>query len=411
MSTEQNVLQDLKDICAQTKARYLMYEDIHTEDYERDSALFIKEMGHIGIHCDELLEKALIVPEYGGGFSIKHHDEKTCGGYTQEGNRKCLMVLPGFHEDREKETIYHEAAHVYQYKYNILDVIKNDDYTKYRTEVHANVFSTMVSLLKAKSILDYKKQKLSRFLEGVATINSDEEELIYYLSLPIELALMREIRKKGRLKTKEEFSKHGILDYKKIAFYTAQLVKKHCFSQEEFEKIKNKEITSKYEKLKRKAKAYRILGSIYVFKKERYYIKKENKHHQLEIKRLKKIAKKLAPLCENNEENKVINALCQIDNCQVYLAQDVGFFPDLELVVTEQETIPERLEEDEKKWVEETFQKIKTIYEKWKENDFFQKYFAKINDNYQRNVIWDLKEQKKKELEQRCLANMAVNER
>lgn len=411
MIIEQNILQDLEDICAQTKARYLMYDAIHTENYEQDSELFVRAMLRIGMHYDELFEKEFIVPEYGGGFCIKHKDEISSGGYTQEGNKRCLMVLPGYVEDREKQTIYHEAAHVYQYKYNILDVTKDDDYTIYQTEVHANVFSAMVSLLKAKNVLEYKKEQLSRFAEGIANVNEKDETFYYYTSLPVELELMKEIRRKGRQKTLDEFSKHGILDYKKIAFYTAQLVKRYCYSKEEFEKIKKEEFVPTYERLKRKARAYRLLGKVYLFKKNKYYEKKINRHYKIDLKRIEKLKEKMNPLPENSEENKAINALCKIDNIQITLVQGMGVFPDLEMVVADEEEIPERLKQEEKEKVKDAFEKIKEIYQEWKDNAFFQTYFKKINNLGQRDELWALKEQKKKEIVRKNFALGLTNER
>ena len=48
MLSKEEVISDLNTICAQTKARWLCYDDIHTVDLQADTARYLKELKRIG---------------------------------------------------------------------------------------------------------------------------------------------------------------------------------------------------------------------------------------------------------------------------------------------------------------------------------------------------------------------------
>ncbi len=417
MLSKDEVIEDLNDVCNQTKARWLCYDDIHTIDFKKDAELFISEMARLGYSKRDLLLLHKIELSYTGGAEIVHEQEACGSGYTirSKKNKNQLVVLSGFETDFDKYTIYHECGHLYQFKYNMFNINHQNEYNTYLVETHANTFATMVMLLKADNVLEYKKRKLYRMANGVSFANDERKELIYYVSLPIELALMREIRKKGRLKTKEEFSKHGILDYKKIAFYTAQLVKKHCFSQEEFEKIKNKEITSKYEKLKRKAKAYRILGETYWNYIKSKCLRRIKRHNKINQKREHLVIEKIQPLPQTDKETEIINAACLLDTYQIRMIYEYDIWEAIGKLKKADETlnIPDEIKSDSKKIneAEETFKKMHRIYQKHKDNKLFQELFEKIEFIDTRDEVWQLKEKKAKEIERQNFRFGLSNER
>lgn len=402
MLTVDAVKEDLNFICAQTNAHWICFDDIHTQDSRRDANIYIKEMQRLGYNPYMLLSSGNIEFSYGGGLEIKHQEEAYFSGYTMNGykkNKNKLVVLSGFETDNDKHTLYHECAHLLQFKYNIFNINSRDDYTTYLTEVHANTFAAMVLLLKADNILEYKKRRLARFADGIYKINDKRAEQLYYMSLPIELQLIKQIRKNGRLNTCRQFQKNGHLDFKKIIFYTKDLVQKYAYSPQEFGQIKTNVPPLKHFIFQKRAKAYRILGQAYWQHEFIKYRKQSKRHTEIEKQRVNTRLEKVKRLPDTTEENQIINALCALDCRQVEITSQYGIFDALcSLKEKRSLEISESLKEN-KENVENIlniFKEMRAIYEKHEKNKMFQSLFLKLETLSGRDEIWALKEKARK---------------
>ena len=399
MLTAEEVRRDLNDICAQTSAHWLCYDDIHTEDKEKDVNLYLREMQRIGYSKLMLLYTGNIQLSYGGGLEIKHQVEACFSGYTRNGyqkNKNMLVILSGFDTDNDKHTVYHECAHLLQFKYNTFGIRYRNDYTTYLSEVHANTFASMVLFLKADSVLEYKKRRFGRFADGVEKIS---ENVFYYMSLPVELQLMKEIRKNGRLNTLRSFQKNGRLDFKKILFYTKDLVEKYAYSEEEFNQIKNHTPPFKHLLLQKKAYAYRLVGKAYWEYEFFRYHKKQKKHTKIEKARIQKALKKVKCLPRKTSLAEIINEICMLDCYQVEMTSKYEIFNSFYALKnnTVPLEIPSSLKEtpDKIKQIQKTFEKMRAIYQKYKENEMFQSLFEKLETFDGRDEIWALKEKER----------------
>lgn len=398
MLTVDAVKEDLNFICAQTNAHWICFDDIHTQDSQHDVSTYIKEMQRLGYNPYMLLSSGNIVFSYGGGLEINHQEEAYFSGYTMNGfnkNKNKLVILSGFETDNDKHTLYHECAHLLQFKYNIFNINSRDDYTTYLTEVHANTFAAMVLLLKADNILEYKKRRLARFADGMYKINDKRAEQLYYMSLPIELQLIKQIRKNGRLNTRRQFQKNGYFDFKKIIFYTKDLVQKYAYSPKEFEQIKTNVPPLKHLMLQKKAKAYRLLGKAYWQHEFIKYRKQSKRHTEIEKQRVNTRLEKVKRLPDTTEENQIINALCALDCRQVEITSQYGIFNAL-LCLKEKRPleISESLKANKENIenILNIFEEMRTIYEKHKKNEMFQSLFLKLETLSGRDEIWALKE-------------------
>ena len=401
MLSADEVKRDLNDICAQTNAHWLSYDDIHTENKLKDVSIYLREMQRIGYSKLMLLYAGNIELSYGGGLEIRHQEEMHFSAYTMNGrekNKNRLIVLSGFDTDNDKHTVYHECAHLFQYKYNIFNTENEDDYTTYLSEVHANTFASMVLLLKADSVLEYKKRRLARFADGVEKIT---EGMFYYMSLPVELQLMKEIRKNGRLNTVRSFQKrNGALDFKKIFFYTKNLVEKYAYSEAEFQKIKNHTPPSKHLLLQSKARAYHLVGKAYWEHEFFKYRKKIKKHTKIEKARIQAQLEKIERLPQKTCRAEIINEICRLDCYQVEMTNEHGIFNSLAALKDNSMPLevsdslkdnPNKMEETAK-----TFQKMREIYQKYENNILFQLLFKKLETLNGRDEVWALKEKERR---------------
>ena len=403
MLTADEVKRDLNDICAQTNAHWLCYDDIHTENKQKDVSTYIREMQRLGYSKLMLLYAGNIQLSYCGGLEIKHQEEMYFSGYTMNGyksNKNRLIVLSGFETDNDKHTVYHECAHLLQFKYNTFDINSRNNYTTYLSEVHANTFASMVLLLKSGSVLEYKKRRLGRFADGVEKI---AEGMFYYMSLPIELQLMKEIRKNGRLNTVRDFQKDGRLDFEKILFYTQALVEKYAYSEEEFNQIKNHTPPLKHLLLQSKARALHLLGKAY-WKHEFFkYRKKTKKHTQIEKARIKSQFEKVKRLPQNTHRAEIINEICRLDCYQVEMTAEYGIFNSLSALKdnTVSLAVSDSLKDNLNKIEDmaKTFQKMCDIYQKYKDDKLFQSLFKKIETLNGRDEVWALKEKERRKFE------------
>ncbi len=417
MLSKKEVISDLNSICAQTKARWLCYDDIHTVDWQSDTKRYLKELNRIGYSAIDSLAMGYMDLAYGGGLEINHQEEARGGGYTLNGknnNKRKLVVLSGSSRLIDYHTIYHEAGHLYQFEYNIFNVRYRDEYETYLSETHANTFAAMVLLLKAQNMIEYKKKRLALLANSVNTVNDKRKKLLYYVSLPIELELMKIIKREGRKNMRLKFSKKDNLDFKKIAFFTADLVRKYGFTREEFKKMQEGAFVKNYENLKRKAKAHRILGKAFLYQQKFLWKKQEKCHTEIEKERITKIPKRLNPLAEGNKEVRMINAACALDNFQVRLFQEYKIFDCLSEVVEDKVCkVPEEYKKNLKALEEitATFDKMKTIYQKWQDDPYFQDLTNKLLFIETRDEVWAIKEEKRKEQQKQKFQFKIQNER
>lgn len=409
MLSTKEVIEDLKFMCGQTNAHWICFDDIHTENMKADTALYLKELKRLGYLTEDLLVMGFMHPAYAGGLEIKHQEEALGSGYTLKGKGKCnkrLVVLSGFSRQIDNHTVYHEGAHLYQFEYNMFNICNRGEYETYLSETHANTFAAMVLLLKSENMLEYKKQQLSLFANSVSIVNDEckNKQFIYYLSLPIELELMKRIKKEGRRNVERKFSKKGHLDFKKIAFYTARLVRQFGFSEEEFSEIQKGKYVLRYELLKRKAKANRILGKTYRYYEKQRRKSQEHRHDAIEAKRIKIKKEKLEPLPSIGKEAEIINAACALDNFQVQLFQRYKIYDSL-LNITEGKVcvVPDELKRNKEtlEYITATYEKMQKIYHRWEKEASFQNLVSELLSSETRESVWTLKEEKRKNLKRR----------
>ncbi|HCU58449.1 MAG TPA: hypothetical protein DIC64_00525 [Alphaproteobacteria bacterium] len=417
MLSKAELQEDLNDICAQTKGRWLCYDDIHTKNLNADTTRYLKELKRLGYSKTNLLSMGYLDLAYGGGLEIRHQEESKGAGYTLDGknnNKNKLVVLSGFARQNDRHTVYHEAAHLYQFEYNIFNIRYRGEYETYLSETHANTFAAAVLLLKAKNVFEYKKQRLALFANNVNMVNDKRKKLLYYLSLPIELEMVKIIRKEGRANVRAKFEKKGRLDFKKIAFWTADLVREHAYTKEEFEKIQKGDFTLRYELLKKKAKSYRVLGRAFSLQQKLQKTAQNKRHYKIEKQRIETIKEKLKPLPEKNKQAQMINAACALDNFQVRLLQEYGIFDALSDVVDgEVCSVPDKYKQNAKALdeISATFEKMKTIYQRWQNEAYFQDLVDNLLFIETRDEVWASKEEMKKNLQRRDFEFGLQNER
>ena len=66
MLSKKEVISDLNTICAQTKAHWLCYDDIHTVDLNVDVERYLKELKRIGYSTTDSLAVGYVDLAYGG---------------------------------------------------------------------------------------------------------------------------------------------------------------------------------------------------------------------------------------------------------------------------------------------------------------------------------------------------------
>lgn len=394
------VRSDLQQICEDTYAQYLCYDDIHTTDEKKDVEKYLQALKKAGYSLRQSLKNGIISPEYGGGLKINHFGEREEAGYTLSAkNGRSLVVVSGFDTDYERNTVYHECAHLYQQKLNLFALQKDEDYRKYLQEVHANTFASMVMLLRSKTVLEYKKQQLCRIATGINTFNRTNQKHFYYLSLPLELELIKDVRRKGRKNVLKSFSKNGRLDFEKMACYTADLVEKYAYSKQQWRKILQNQSVWKYDRLKRKAKAWRVLGKKYVAYDTKKYALKQERHTLIDQQRWARVKEKLKNIPQIDEEARILNAVCAIDVWQTKLAQAYAYYEDLNSVVKNQTVyFEQKFKADSKKNILHTRDVIRDLYYQFEGRPLFEKLFAQIQDIHQRDEVWAKKFQKEKQV-------------
>lgn len=403
MPNKETLIKDLNDICQQTNGLWLCCSDIYTPDIEKDESQFLAAFQSAGFLKKDVLFHGYAALEYGGGLRFNYKDVIE-GGYTLcvPQKHKALVIFSGFETDFDQITIYHECAHLFQRKHDLFGSQKepNNKYIKYLKEVHANTFASMVMLLRAEDMLTFKKQQLSRVASDVQTVNHRTQKNIYYISLPITLELLKSIRREGRMNALQKFSQNGTLDFEKIAFYTADFVKKYAYTDFEFHKIMDNQSFSSYDALKRKAKAWHILGERYVAKEKEKEKKQEREIAYLSVtdQRNTKTQNKIKPLPETDEKSKIINAVCTIDILNTRLSQDFNIYTSLDYLIKKNVFCFRNLKDEQKKEALKICDQIAEIYQKWHKNLFFKKLFSKINHPDTRDEVWTLKQKKEREI-------------
>lgn len=402
MLSKETIIKDLNDICRQTNAEWLCALDIYTPNIKADEEKFLQAYRKVGLSKKYVIFRTEVALEYGGGLKFNYH-KLYSGGYTLQpsGEYQSLVLLSGFETAFDQSTVYHECAHLYQRKHDFFgkSSVRNETYRKYLKEVHANVFATMALLLRSEDVLSFKKQQLYCLSEDIQRFNNNDKESKFYISLPIVFELIKAVRKQGRAKTLQKFSKNGNLDFQKIAFYTADLVRKYAYNQCEFEKILRGETFSSYEIIKQKAKAWHQMGRKYVEMQHEKTMERIDHYIEVKDKRQIEIDQKLKKLEETDEKAKIINAVCEIDTCHARLSQTFGIYTDLDYVVSNKivDAYGSALSTDDKKQVSEICAQAGKIYQKWRKNVFFKRLYSKINHPDTRDEVWNMKFKKEKE--------------
>lgn len=158
-------------------------------------------------------------------------------------------------------TVYHEACHVLQKRYNCFSEFKQQviDYADktsagekisakekeefreaeiyhiYQTEAHADVFAFACVLLKLPPE-DYDRNKAlllkaskRKFVEGAGTYDA------FYNTCPVLVKMLESWEKQGRENVRRNFMENGECpDFEKLVTYTEKLVKKYGYDKEQF---------------------------------------------------------------------------------------------------------------------------------------------------------------------------------
>lgn len=402
MLNKEILIKDLDDICRQTDAQWLCCQDVYTENILKNEEKFVSVFRQAGLSKTDVLLRGYATLEYGGGLAFNYQDV-IGGGYTVTASEERIapVVFAGFETDFDQITIYHECGHLYQRKHNFFET-KTIPYRKYLKEVHANVFASMVVLLRASDVLSFKQQQICCLASDIQTFNQKAKKDSFYISLPVTLQLVKAVRKEGRAEMLEKFSRNGSLDFEKIAFYTADLVKKHAYTSQEFYQISHNMESVSYDLLKQKSKAWHMLGEHYVLSQIGEQKEREKRYKLIKEQRRAQTEHKLKPLPEIDEKAKVINAVCAVDILNTRLNQDFGVYGDL-CDTTSKNTYYLGYLKDEAKRneAEKICGEIAEIYQKWRKNLFFKKLFSKISHPDTRDCVWDLKLRREREIFQK----------
>ena len=402
MINKETIIGDLNDICQQTNSQWICCKDIYTTDIMADEDKFVKVFREAGFLKKDILLRNIATLEYGGGLRFNYKDVIGSGYiFSVDEKYKAPLVFAGFETNFDQTTIYHECAHLYQRKHNFFSkkTIPDAKYRKYLKEVHANTFASMIMLLRADDILTFKQQQLYCLATDINTFNKKSKKSIFYISLPIIIELLKQVRKQGRENTYNKFSQNGKLDFEKIALYTAELVNKHAYTSSEFYKINNNMSLPSYDRLKQKAKTWHILGERYIREQLKKQQEQKDIYKHISEQRTLNSSKKIQPLPEIDEKSKTINAICSIDVLNTQLSQDFGIFTNLNDIVSKNLfCLRDISDEQERKKASEICDNIAEIYQKWRKNQFFKKLFSKINHPDTRDSVWALKYKKEREI-------------
>jgi len=402
MLNKKTLIQDLNNICAQTDAEWLCASDIYTLNISEDEEKFLATFRKAGFSKKDILIRNIATLEYGGGLRFNYKDVLG-SGYTFPVSQKykAFMVFAGFQTNFEQSTIYHECAHLYQRQYGLFNKkeITDDSYRKYLKEVHANTFSSMVMLLRTEDVLAFKKQQHYCLAADIEGFNRNSEKNKFYYSLPVVLELVKDIRRQGRDKALQNFSKDNNLDFEKIAFYTAALVKKYAYTSLEFYQIRKNLSVSSYDMLKQKAKSWRLIGKRYVLMQQEKLAQEAENYRLIEKQRREKTDLKIQKLPEVDEKAKIINAVCEIDILNTRLNQDFEIYANLDDLIAKNTYCMHDISDIEaRQEALKICDQIVDIHKKWHKDLFFKKLYNKISHPDTRDSVWALKFKKQQEI-------------
>ncbi len=402
MIEKQILIDDLNNICQQTNAQWLCALDAFTSNIKEDENKFCKVFQEAGLTKKDLLATKQVSLEYGGGLRFNYNDIVS-GGHIINVKEQYVapLVFSGFDTHYDQLTIYHECAHLYQRKYGFFNksTVPDTKYRKYLKEVHANTFATMVLLLRSKDVLSFKKQRQSCIAQNIKTFNQNTENSKYYISLPIVLNLLKAIRRQGRANTLRQFSKKGQLDFEKIAFFTADFVRRYAYTSNEFYQILNDGTVASYEALKQKTKASKVLGENYLIEERKKMHKRKADYEQIGEIRRTKTDKKIKKLPEVDEKAKVLNVVCAIDVLHTRLNQDFEIYADLDNLISKKYYCLSDISDSAKK--QEALKicdEMAQIHQQWRKNPYYKKLFLKVSHPDTRDEVWNLKFKREKEI-------------
>ena len=405
MIEKQILIDDLNNICEHTNAQWVCSQDFYTLNISEDETKFCKFFQDAGYNTKkDLVATKHAYMEYGGGLRFKYEDVISGGHVISVSEKyKAPLIISGFDTHFDQMTIYHECAHLYQRKHNFFEQKAGRDYEykKYLKEVHANTFATMVLLLRAKDILSFKQQQQYCLAHDVQTYNRNSKNSKYYISLPIVLNLLKAVKKEGRANTLRKFSKKGKLDFEKIAFFTADFVNMYAYKPLEFYKISHNATFEYHEMMKRKAKAWRMLGEKYIIAENKKLQKRKSDYTYIREQRYSQTNQKIKKLPEIDEKAKVINAVCAIDVLNTRLNQDFDIYTNLDNLVSGQVYFFHNIQDKGKRQeAAKICEEMAQIHKQWRKNHYYKKLFLKINHPDTRDKVWSIKFKKEREIVQ-----------
>jgi hypothetical protein len=195
------------------------------------------------------------------------------------------------------------------------------------------------------------------------------------------------------------FSKKGNLDFEKIAFFTADFVKKHAYKPLEFYRISRNDTFEYHEMMKKKAKAWRMLGERYITDENEKIKKRKSDYNYIREQRYSQTAQKIKKLPEVDEKAKVINAVCAIDVLNTQLNQDFYIYTNLDNIVSEKVHFFHNIKDEEKRQeAVKICDEMTEIHQQWRKHPYYKKLFLKISHPDTRDEVWKLKFKREKEI-------------
>lgn len=419
MLKAQEVREDLDKICRSSDAVWLDYDSIHTNDGQADLDKYLKAYEYLGVDKGQLMSLGGIVLKFGGGHQISYGSAAALGGYisTNTKNGKSLVCVSGFDLLIEQYSVYHECGHLFQNKLNFFnDSALRRDYGRYLSEVHANIFASAVIFLKTPKIIDYKKAQVWMFSKGVRDFFSSDDawqgsfgnkvSRYYYVSLPIELALLRDIHKQGRKNFIKKYTlSNGSIDFENLARYCKQIVDNNAYSQDYFMGIIKNPDTFKEQRIYKQKKVYRFLGSAFGYHLAAQMYKKTKQHQAIDRKQRQLQRKLLKPLPDVDDEAIIFNRVADIDMLQVAVSQKYCEPINLYKVVSKDKEVYDKLKSyksrspEKYKAMRAAYSKICRIYNENQDSEQFKRQFNQISEPFKgRAAFWQLHETKRMQL-------------
>jgi len=380
MQKQQEQLQkDLDEICRLTNSRWGKYADLSQYD-ENGRPVKMKEFlaemkDFLGKNYKVyLLDSNIITRIPGGGYDfVFNSDIRSCGGQTHfdlgEKQDQSYFVFFDDGNDYESETGYHEAGHVFQYKYNYFDDNKLDavyrfcskglskadkqkhlvqefvdciSYKRYLNEMHSEMFANACQILHFENEKDFKRRcRKAMSYAAAESLNAFKDEETeypsskYYYTFPLQKALVQRLKEEYY---SDEIDKYyiekGHINFKFLADEMESFVLKNALTPRTFLQLLRND---------RKGESYAFenrwqhqIPEMRVWKNVFKFYKKEIKDSSRKSVKLYQAWQKVSfpkyeILPEVDEDIRLLNVVCRVSDAYVrldYALQHIELYAD-----------------------------------------------------------------------------------